>query len=163
MSAYNSPAPKEQEPHSNRCPASGCPMIASLFLDGGPWACRYHAKQPVNTWAGITKLIIENKRWFQIIKAADSLTSAEYDERQRADDWELDELLRPVKNEPAPAWVLRLKETIYFAMKKKIDHIAELSEISVTGHTNRLAIHQLTSGVLLKPKSDSKAQRSQRT
>lgn len=158
MSSYNQkPQPEEQEEYSSRCPAAGCPMLASIFLDGGPWTCRYHSKQPVNIWGKVTDLIVENKRWFDIIKAAESLTSAEYDERQRLDDWKLDELLRPVKGELAPAWTLRLKETIYFAMREKISRVAELCEISVTSHTNRLSIHQLTSGVLMKPKKAGKA------
>ena len=152
MSAYNSQheAPPEEE-YSSRCPAADCPMMASLYIDGGPWACRYHAKQPVNIWVKITELLKQNKRWFKILKAADNLSAAEYDELQRADSWELDELLRPVKDELHPCWTLRIKETIYRALKDKINAIAEANEVGGGGgYKNASSIRDLTSGVLLK-------------
>lgn len=150
MSAYNNET--EQNPHSNRCSASGCPMIASLSIDGSPWACRYHVRQPVNIWLKITELLKQNKRWFNIIKSADSISAHQYDAIQKANTWELDDLIKPVEGENHKHWVLRTKETIYKALMYKINQIAEVNEISVSGAKNSSSIRQLTSGVLLKKK-----------
>lgn len=151
MSSYNSQheEPPEEE-HSNRCPAAGCPLPASIFLDGGPWTCRYHSKQPVHIWLKVTELLKNNKRWFLILKAADELGASEYDELQRKDAFELDELLRPVKGEVYPAWLMRLKETIYRALKEKINQIAETNDVGASSFSNKAAVRQLSSGIFLK-------------
>ena len=153
MSSYNKkPEDVESEPHSNRCPAAGCPMMSSIFIDGGPWACRYHSKQPTTAWLKITDMLNENKRWFMILKAAENIMPDEYDTLQKDDSWELDELIRPVKGELHPQWVHRVKETIYRALKDKVNKITDMSSTSVSSGSNRLTIHQLTSGVLKKSK-----------
>ena len=153
MSAYNQkPEVEETEPQSNRCPASGCPMSVSMFIDGGPWTCRYHSKQPTIAWLKITDMLNENKRWFMILKAAESIVADEFDAIQKEDSWQLDELIRPVKGELHPQWVHRVKETIYRALKDKVNKISDDSATSMAGGSNKLTIHQLTSGVLKKSK-----------
>tara|TARA_R110001599_G_scaffold339851_1_gene559736 strand:- start:28035 stop:28589 length:555 start_codon:yes stop_codon:yes gene_type:complete len=163
---HTSDQPEEQKltPEQHRkCPAQDCPMMSSVFLEGGPWTCRYHAKQPKHVWPKVTERIIENKRWMNIVRVADALRADEYDLLVKQDAFELDELIKPIDGEIHAQWVARVKETIFKAMKHNLDKIAETNETVLrdTDKTgSKWAVNMLTNGALMK-KPDFKSKKQQ--
>lgn len=127
MSRYN-PEQKDEKP-SNNCPAHGCMMAASMFLDGGPWACRYHAKQPTENWQKITAILHEQRRLLDIIDSADKILPNEFDMLRDKDKFELEDLLKPARaGEGYPAetikeWRIRVREFVYLAIQQVIGKI----------------------------------------
>jgi hypothetical protein len=156
MGAYNKRENNHQkdEPKvSINCPAQDCPLRSSVFLDGGPWTCRYHAKQPKQVWPKITQIITENNRWINLIQVAGSVRPEEYDNLMSRDAFELDELVRPTKGELHTQWVFRVKDTIYRALKHKINEAVEDNETRFRDsdqNSSKWAVKMLTSGELLK-------------
>lgn len=138
----------EPEPASTRCPAHGCFLYASVSVEGEPWTCRYHSRRDVKHWQPITELLHENKRWFEIIRSADAMEPGDYDELRDQNAFELDELLSPVSKEPFKAWKLRLKDTIYRALKSKIN---KLCEDNTKTFGSRRSVDDMTSGLFRKP------------
>tara|TARA_R110002049_G_scaffold282589_2_gene462420 strand:- start:2724 stop:3275 length:552 start_codon:yes stop_codon:yes gene_type:complete len=161
-SSSNNPEEQKLTPEQHRkCPAQDCPMMTSVFLDGGPWTCRYHAKQPKHVWPKVTERIIENKRWMNIVRVADALRVDEYDSLLKQNAFELDEMIMPVQGEVYPQWVARVKETIFKAMKHNLDKIAETNETVLrdTDKTgSKWAVNMLTNEALLKRDFKSKKQ-----
>lgn len=144
-----------------KCPAQGCPMLASVFLDGGPWTCRYHAKQPQHVWPKITDFLNEKKRLLNIVRVADAIRPNEFDNLMARNAFELDELVKPVKGENHSQWVARVKDTIYKALRHNANKIAEANEIKLrdTDETsNSWPVNMLTNGALLKRDFKSKKQ-----
>ncbi len=127
MSRYN-PEQKDEKT-TNNCPAHGCMMAASVFVDGGPWACRYHAKQPSMNWQKVTAILHEQRRLLDIIDSADKILPHEFDMLRDADKFELEDLLKPARAvdgfaaETAKGWKLRVSEFVYAAIQQVIEKI----------------------------------------
>jgi len=164
-SAYNPNQKHAQqddpESSSNKCSAHGCPELGSLFSEGGPWLCRYHNKTPKFLWSKVTEVVNKNIRRLKILKAAEGIRIEEFDAIQKSKDWALDELIVPVPGETHPHWLMRIKETVFFAIKKQID--IAVMDIEVSSSSSRASLSwaagQLTSGILMKkPPFKSKKQ-----
>lgn len=153
MSAYNKE--QEQEPDSTKCPAHGCFMYPSMYVDGGPWACRYHAKQPVDSWQKITAILHTHKRLLDIVNHADGIEPHEFDLLRDKNAFELEDMLKPaMKGEGYPAetfkaWKCRVKEFVYAAIAKEISKI-ETSGKSVLDREISNAVNAFTNGTLRK-------------
>lgn len=128
-SNYNKAVQEPDEPESNKCPAHGCMLAASMFLDGGPWACRYHAKQPTENWQKITAILHAQRRLLDIIDSADKIQPHEFDMLRDADKFELEDLLKPAKAgkgypaETLKGWRIRVREFVYLAIQREIGKI----------------------------------------
>lgn len=158
-SAYNPKHKQDNETESpgthGKCPAQNCPLPASLFLDGGPWCCTYHAKAPRFYWDDITQMLIKNLRLIKMVSAANSLNCHEFDQIQQAKSWALDEMIMPVKGENHRHWVLRIKETVHKAIKSQVNKIIESQQVEIKCETDGIknaswAVGQLTNGAFLK-------------
>jgi hypothetical protein len=68
----------------------------------------------------------------------------DYDELRDTNGFELDELLSPVSKEPFKAWRLRLKDTIYIALKSKINKLCEVNTKTIG---SRRSVDDMTSGL----------------
>lgn len=127
MSRYN-PEQQDEKPSTN-CPAHGCMMAASVFVDGGPWACRYHAKQPHQNWQKVTAILLEQRRLLDIIDSADKILPHEFDMLRDKNGFELEELLKPARAvdgfaaETAAGWKIRVREFVYTAIQQVIGKI----------------------------------------
>lgn len=146
--------PRDEKP-SSRCPAHGCMMSGSVFLDGGPWACRYHAKQPTENWQKVTAILHTHKRLLDIIVHADAMNPPEFDLLRDKNLFELEELLRPAvaKGEyPAETfkgWKCRVKDFVHAAIQHEISKI-ETQDKTVLEREISTAVAAFTNGTLRK-------------
>jgi hypothetical protein len=146
--------PQDEKP-SNRCPAHGCMMAASMFVDGGPWACRYHAKQPTENWQKVTGILHAQKRLLDIIVHADSIKPNEFDLLRDNNGFELEELLKPAPAGPGyPAetlkgWKCRVKDFVHAAIMHEISKI-ETQDKPVLQREISDAVAAFTNGTLRK-------------
>lgn len=142
---------------SGRCKAHNCPLPGSMSIEGNTNLCPYHARAPRGAWNEITEMLRKNKRRFLLVNAASRLRADEFDKLQQSQEWDLDELVRPLPNENQVQWLGRIKDTVHKALKFEANKIilrnVEGGTVSVGGREFSLAVHQLTSGILRKPKS----------
>lgn len=157
-SMYN-PIDKEESketPEQHRaCKASGCRLLASLYIGSGPWLCTYHANTPKFCWDQITEMLIKNDRIIRMTYIVDSLGCHEFDQIQKANAWAIDEMIMPTPDENYIHWSLRTKETVHKAIKNQVKKIIDSSQAEFTclktGVKNASwAVSQLTNGTLLK-------------
>ena len=155
-SAYNQKNnDEEDEKPSNRCPANDCFMAASLSVEGAPFACRYHAKQPNENWPKVTSLLHTHKRLLDIIANAEAMKPDEFDLLRNKSAFELEEMLKPVKGETHRGWKLRIKDFVYKAIQNEINKIESQGKTTLERAVS-YAVNAFTNGTLRKqqrPKS----------
>lgn len=155
-SKYSKPEENEQPEQDLKCPAHECKFQASMFFDGGPWACRYHSNKPKQAWPKITEILAKNERLLQLVQVAETLRPEEYDKLIEADSFELEDLVKPVEGELHAQWVFRVKDTVNKALKHLINEAVDGCEVSyrdTESGGSKWAVSMLTSGSLLKKKA----------